>query len=267
MSVWISLVPVLALMQAPAPEITGPVIDAAGRQPIAGARVMLTRMDAGKTARGGMKLTTPSDENSRIVTTSEDGKFSFPVEVGGMYAVRVQCAGYLSYGDRGGLFYTVTAGRPVPPIVVELSTPAKISGKVVDDETDQPLEGWSVRAYSWRVVNDSRILSSTGGRSAMTDKTGHYELSDLTPGEYLLQASRQELQFEPAGTTEEFQSAPRTHQPAYYPGVERAEDATTLRATSGATLRDVDLKLRKGRSAAVRCQPKQVVTVCLSFPA
>jgi hypothetical protein len=247
-------------MQAPAqnsPEISGQVIDNSSKQPLAGARVALVQFGPGRSVPNDIfsKFESYADGEKGVqpATTGEDGRFHFPVKVGGQYALKVRREGYTNYGDAVARTYSIQAGEPLPQVVVGLDRPSSISGKVVDRETGEPLAGWSVLAWYWRVESGSRNLlpgSSVGGR---TDKDGHYEIRDLPAGEYVLSCFRRSNPFQPAGTAEQFRDGGvPTYLASYYPGVEREEEALVTTVLAGSVLENVDLKLTKRRAAAIR---------------
>jgi hypothetical protein len=64
---------------------------------------------------------------------------------------------------------------------------SSISGSVVDAVTSQPLKGANVWARSFQPGQGSRHFSS-----ASTDADGHFALSGLAPGRYMVSASRED---------------------------------------------------------------------------
>jgi len=63
-------------------------------------------------------------------------------------------------------------------VVADMTTPAAISGRVVDSRTDVPLAGVKVTAY--------HVGSTAPEASAMTDAQGQFTLNGLRGGDYRL---------------------------------------------------------------------------------
>jgi 5-hydroxyisourate hydrolase-like protein (transthyretin family) len=260
MSMWISLVPVLALMQAPAPvspEVTGHVFDNASKQPLAGARVALIQHEPNRGMRvdvfDNASAATNADQNVQMAVTGEDGRFRFAVVVGRMYALRVRREGYANRDETMVRVFIVKADEAISPAEIGLDRPAALSGRLMDRETGAPLSSCSIFASTWRTENGARALRAGHTTGAMTDKSGHYAISNLAPGDYVIWAHRGPKYSDPVGTVEEFRAGGEpTYVESYFPGVDRREEALPVTLLSGASLENIDLKLTKRRAAAIR---------------
>lgn len=243
-------------------EISGQVIDSSTKQPLAGARVVLFRWEEGTalmydTVTKAEPVAQPQDPKSGIfvMLTGDDGRFDFKTTAPSRFNVYARCKGYVGWGEDldTSKFFSVQPGQKVSDIIIAMVLPGSISGRVIDPETEKPVAGLSVTPMAWRVMDGSRALTFAAGGSA-TDKNGAYEIKNLRPGEYVLQASPAHGEkFVAAGTKEEFQDSDQlAYLRSYYPGVERREQAATVTLLPGVALDRIDFKLSKRRAAALR---------------
>ena len=176
---------VLALPDsAPPPQtrgaISGAVIDATTKQPVADADVQLT---GGEAVPGG-----------RRTTTGAQGRFAFGgLPAGNQYAIGVSRVGYFDghFGQRtpGRLSRALIVLREnevFADAIVYLYRPASIGGTVVD-RRGQPVSGAQVRVLTRATVAGALRLAA--GRGAATDERGVYRITDLTAGDYLVEAA------------------------------------------------------------------------------
>ena len=243
-------------------EISGKVIDSSSKQPLAGARVVLFRWAEGTTftydtvAKAEPEVQ-PQDPKSGIfvMLTGDDGRFSFKTTAPSNFNVYARCKGYVGWGEDPATskFLSIQAGQKLGDITIAMDMPGSISGRVIDAETEKPVPGLSVTPMAWHITDGSRVLVFSG-EGTTTDKNGAYEIKDLRPGEYVLEAMPAHGdKFVPAGTQEEFQkSAQLAYLRSYYPGVERREQAASVTLLPGVALDRIDFKLAKIRAAALR---------------
>jgi hypothetical protein len=181
--------------------ILGRVIDAGTGRPIPGARVMMTGAAAAERvtslAASGlismmemeMAMVGTGGPNAQRAIADADGRFVFRNLPKGAIPISASMPGYLP--GASGRYRHDGPSRPVEleegerriDVVVRMWKYASISG-VVLDEAGEPVVGVAVRALR-------RLTSGTGPRLQMgttvyTDDRGHYRLSALTPGEYLV---------------------------------------------------------------------------------
>ncbi len=243
-------------------EVSGKVIDSSTKQPLSGARVVLFRWAEGTTfmydtVTKAEPVAQPQDPKSGIfvMLTGDDGRFSFKTTAPAHFNIYARCKAYVGWGEdfATSKFLSVQAGQKVSDITVAMDMPGSISGRVIDPETEKPVAGLSVTPMTWRVMDGSRALTFAAGASA-TDKNGAYEIKNLRPGEYVLQAAAAHGEnFVTAGTKEEFQDSDQlAYLRSYYPGVEHREQAASVTLMPGVALDRIDFKLSKRRAAALR---------------
>jgi hypothetical protein len=157
----------LGLLQAPQETPSGVaaqgvVVDAASRQPVPGAAVLLMRPE--------------SLIGAQVVSTDIRGRFAFARVAPGGYRLRGERDGYL----RSDLTPLLNLGGQAPPAEVTLTlTPtAVISGRVTD-QFGEPISRVAVRAWTTRMAAE-----------AQTNDLGEYRLYGLAPGVYTISAAR-----------------------------------------------------------------------------
>lgn len=240
------LIVAIAMMLAPmqAPGVQGIVVDAATRQPVPAAAVLLIRPDALAAAL--------------LATTDDGGRFTFPKVAPGDYRVRAERDGYLRSEVSS---VTVGSGAAVSDVVLTLVPTAVISGRVTD-QYGEPVSRVYIRALTTRVVAETR-----------TNDLGEYRLFNLPPDVYIVSAEpypgpsiqggfmqtptpphpdapgegvgRSSLTavldagafIDPRALTRE------TYPTVFYPGTTERKTATPLKAGPGARLDGIDLRL------------------------
>ena len=256
----------LALLAAPAAaqdfaDLSGQVIDAATRQPVAGARVVLLRL-TDKSSYSHLIFDTPLSPDSPApdspvfsVETPDTGHFRIRTTTPATFMLFVSCPGYVKYGMdfETQRSYSVESGHSAPPISVELSPVVSVLGRVLDAATGAPLPGMTVDAMRWMVLDGARVLLQAGD-SASTGPDGSFEIKGLRSAEYVLQVSPQAREkFRPGGTAAEFRDhIVRDYARTWYPGVERREEAAAITPLPGAPLDRIDIKVGRRRTAAIR---------------
>lgn len=161
--------------------ITGVVIDAATKRPIAGALVYL-----------GMTNYGPVGERSRQITDAK-GRFVYTdLPAADIYFMNVSKAGYIDshYGDRGpsGLNFsnpkiTLAEGQWFDQATIMMWRPGSISG-TVSDERGEPVVGAFVRVIS--KIQVAGVAHLSAGSATTTDDRGRYRIAGLFPGAYLV---------------------------------------------------------------------------------
>jgi hypothetical protein len=164
---------------APAAQ-TGPApqTQAAGQAPARGQNAQ-----QGQRAAGG--------GGARNVTTGDDGSFTFPDVVAGIYRVRVDRDGFLSqeYGQRSwtgtGIPVTVQPNQTVSNMSFQLVQGGTIAGRILDENLE-PVAGIQVQSLTYAYQNGTRTLVTD--RQVQTDDRGEYRLYWLTPGDHYVSA-------------------------------------------------------------------------------
>ncbi len=155
-------------------RIAGVVLNAVNGQPVAGARVTIARVEH-------------RDQRVEFVT-GPSGRFAFPGFPQGKYELIGQRRGLLtqSYGQHGELASAIVTGpgQDTEGLVLRLSPPGIVSGKVVDD-AGEPAQAL-VELLSSAVVNGRRRLMKSSFKR--TDDSGEYRFS-VPAGAYYLVVS------------------------------------------------------------------------------
>ena len=168
--------------QTPMGTIGGQVVAAATGRPIAGARVLLSQADAGRTAM-----------------TDADGRFEFRSMFRGQYRLVASAAGYLNgaYNAEPLIGHTpvaVAPGGAITDLVIKLHRGGTIAGRIVDSK-DEPVVAGTVRAFRTSGGGSKTLLlpaSRSMGLSFSTDPTtktddrGEYRIIGVEPGEYAI---------------------------------------------------------------------------------
>ena len=236
--VWCCCLPLAAVAQAPvsAPSgvIAGMVADAARNTPIARAVVTLS------TAEG-----VPQEA---VAWTDASGRFAFGYLPPGRYQLSVTKSGYqaTAYGAipslRPPTIIQLGPGESRADFVLRMQVPSAVSGVVLDDNGD-PLANVQVQALrsGWR-RRKPRLLR---GASALTDSSGRYQLRGLAPGRYAFAVERVlggpvQLPSEAIAGQSRAQHAYATQ---YYPGTDRAAEASVLSIQPGQQVQQIDFQL------------------------
>ena len=177
---FLSLLIVTLLVQAPVRPsgLSGIVIKQDTGVPISRATVFL-QVDG-----------TPS--RGYIVTTSDDGKFSFMDVIPGSYRLAVTRDGYVpaeigTAGPEGcGAPITVEAGQQRTAISIAMAPAGAIAGRIYDRE-GEPASNVTVQAIKSTYQNGGRVLTSV--QTTQTNDIGEYRLFYLPPGRYLVGAA------------------------------------------------------------------------------
>ncbi len=184
-------------------------------------------------------------ETPHITSADKDGRFTLSSLTAGSYRIDARAPGYpvREYGQRragqGGVALTVAERDRLAGVDFSLSRGSAILGTVLD-EHGEPLESAKLHALQLRSV-DGRTVAVTL-RATSTDDRGHYRLSGLLAGRYLVSASddaalsgRQDVS---------------GYAPMFYPGVSEAVEATPI-ALDGEHDQLADLVYRPVRAVQV----------------
>lgn len=220
--------------------IAGTVTDAETHAPLAGIEV----------CSGGFCDATAADGTYEVVGLKSG---SYRVRFGGGWQ---ETAGYapVYYHDQqnweAAQKVTVAVGSTTGGIDQEMHKGGRITGTVVDDSTEAPLEGISVCA------EDPATYSYD---CASTDEFGEYELAGLRSGSYQVRFAHQNSY--PAGVNGDYA-------PQFYDDAASAAAATRVDVALGETASGVDAAMHKGGSiegvvtAASDHAPAANVSVC-----
>jgi protocatechuate 3,4-dioxygenase beta subunit len=183
-AVGVAIAPIVRLTaQTPAPPptgvITGVVVDATTRAPIADAVVALGGLPRGTTVQ------------SRQLTDAR-GRFAFiNLPANPRYTLSASRFGYLDGGflvegvpGRVASTVVVKDGEWVSGVTIAIGRAAAVGGRVVD-ERGEPVAGVFVRALAKLRVQGRDELAT--GPVTHTDDRGAYRLAGLAPGRYVIQ--------------------------------------------------------------------------------
>ena len=238
-----------AVAQNAAGVIQGTITRAGTPEPIPGVTVQLNIAQAARSA--GI---TPN-QTVLDTTTDEMGHFEFPNLVPGAYQLRYQLDGYFPASEEiksnvalgsivGNAGFRV-AGRGSVQILafrldvkqpVALGIPmipgGVISGRISDSD-GRPIVSGQVSAMVLTYTDGQRTLGNI--KSAMTNDRGEYRLFGLEPGEYYVRTEYRRPS--PSGTSlDTFR--------AYFPGVQTANDASTVSVRGGTESSGTNITIR-----------------------
>jgi hypothetical protein len=222
-------------MSAGTAAITGVVVDADTRAPVAGAIVYLA--DDGRF---------PVPVQSRQLTDAK-GRFGFvDVPAGSRFTLSASKSGYLDGGfsrsgsaSAGSAPMAVRDGEWVSDVRVTLRRPAALAGIVLDEHGD-PVVGVFVRVLSRIRFQSEDVL--VAGPMTTTDDRGAYRVGGLMPGRYVVQVPSVQATF-PATVAASGPAAANAAAPS--------DPAIDLDATSRLALRSFPSPLPPGGAQAL----------------
>lgn len=231
--------------------VEGRVVDALTQQPVGEARVVLLRDGQSYTsATWDLPVTAQYAADASVVSvrTNEFGVFRFEIDAPAKFRLFVSKEGYVRDNEN---WFDLREDRK--DLAVRLMPEAVISGRVIDVETQKPVQGFAVAAHSYRPSGGGRILMFAGTRGR-TDEEGRYRVASLPPGEYLLEFSPPSgASFEKLKPVEDFAADVRLgYGKSWYPGVNSADEAAPVHALAGGRVEGVDFKVARKPMAALR---------------
>ena len=150
--------------------IQGVVLDASGHEPLKKAQVMLN---------GGREPLT--------AMTDASGRFAFHELPAGTFWLNASKMGYNARNtlfQETGLQVALKSGEEKKDVEVMLVRGASVRGRVVDED-ETPLRGCAVMAAQPVYEHGKRILRVADSGNS-TSENGHYQISGLAEGDYLL---------------------------------------------------------------------------------
>ena len=231
--------------------VEGRVVDAVTQQPVGEARVVLLRDGQ---SYSFATWTTPVTENPAAdapvisVRTNDLGVFRFEVNTPAKFRLFVSKDRYVRDSESR---FDLSADRK--DLQIRLMPEAVISGRVIDVETQKPVQGFAVTAHSYRSTGGGRALLRTGD-PGKTDEEGRFRVAGLAPGEYYLELNPPlGAAFGKPKEVEDFANDARMdYGGLWYPGVARREEAAPVMVLAGGTVNGLDLKVARRRLAVIR---------------
>jgi 5-hydroxyisourate hydrolase-like protein (transthyretin family) len=255
-------------------RIEGTVLREGTTEPVPGARVTVTRVNASTgtavptagtigtflingtpnvppppapppaPAGGAVIPPPPAPQPAPIppVITDRTGKFVVPDLEGGAYRVAVTLNGYvkMEYGQRSfagqGTTLTLTPGETMKDLVIRMTRAGNVSGRL-SDESGQPASGVPVQLLKV-TYNPAGIRLFQQAGTARTNDRGEYRIYWITPGRYLLAAGTPPG-IPPGGGPGGNPTPNETPDPyvfTYYPGTNDQSRATVVDVKAGAEL-------------------------------
>lgn len=171
-----------ALVWAQTPEIRGVVIEPGIEHGVPDADIAIYEL-------GGSPVTPFGNQAQTLkrrvggVTTDSQGKFRFQPEQFGDYQVIASKEGYSGNATRASV--TLSADHPGREVLFLLGRTGEITGRVLDDETSEPLANYTIEAVGFFYKNG---VPRTAGSATLanTDNDGRFTVPDLDPGRYVV---------------------------------------------------------------------------------
>jgi hypothetical protein len=263
----------------PTGSIEGIVVRIGTGEPIAGARVILTRSIAGvPTTIGGVPVLAPPVSATAIISagsfgprpvqptsvpTDAQGRFVAPnVEAGG-YRITVAANGYArqDYGQKAfgtpGTVINVAAGQPLKDIVVRMTPAGNVTGRISDD-LGRPAVGAQVQLLRTSYGPNGQKQFQAAGTTRTNDR-GEYRLYWVTPGKYYLSGGAGTGPTRPVelgGTGESPNGLSESYALTYYHGAADLKYASSIEVQAGVELSAIDFnvpvqQLRKVRGRVI----------------
>jgi hypothetical protein len=164
-------------------KLVGEVIEKGNGKPVGGVRVLLERVDEGRSSSSFLKAT--GGRVAEAWSAKDTGRFVFGHLEDGLYDVVAGGVNLLGMGERGwsitrleGL--AVSEGREGFTVEVEVEPAGSVEG-VVTDSRGQPISNIPVWARSGRTGRWTSLVSET-----VSQASGAYEVSSLEPGTWTL---------------------------------------------------------------------------------
>lgn len=234
---FVALAPAVQPQSAtPSPEIQGSVIEYGTHLGLSGVQVTLLK--------NGEK------EPIRITATDSQGAFLLQPGDFGHYTVKVALDGYtfappdLSNISASSGAVVLTTGNPKEELHFTLVRPGEITGRVVDEETGEPVA--KVRVKSVASKNNGPILFLQG-MPILTDADGRFVIANVMPGSYVVEtvpAALGTAQITEKFSDEEVSQIDRDIEQAFWPGGGDLDSASPIQVAPGGSVSVGTLKVR-----------------------
>ena len=228
----------------PPPVLPSPV---AGQNPHSSQQVearlagYVTRTDTGaRVERALIELQPSSGGPSPRTSTDGFGQFEFTGLAPGEYRVTATAAGLVSADATVarpsgiGTLVQLREGQRDGRVDLLLAPMSTIEGQVLDD-SHKPSAGVTVELLQLRLAAGRPVLmpGPQGRKTGRTDATGRYRVADLLPGDYYVRASSGSLGTSSPDNTVFPADGSLGYVSTYFPGTDRALNATPVRVEVG----------------------------------
>jgi len=221
----------------PSPEIQGTVVEYGTHLGLSGVQVILLK----------------NGEKDPVTTTATDSQGAFSLRPGdfGHYTVKVAMDGYnlappdLSNISASSGAVVLTTGNPKEELHFTLVRPGEITGRVVDEETGEPVA--KVRVKIVPSKSNTQILVLAGGIPILTDTEGKFVIANVIPGNYVVEtlpAALGTTQISAEFSDQEETQVDRDIEQAFWPGGGDLDSASPLQVASGGSVSVGTLKIR-----------------------
>lgn len=222
----------VAAAQTPA-RVEGRVVSTTG-EPIRKATVRLIL--TGQPSRAFIEMSGP------------DGHFLFENLTAGRYALTSQKPGYSpSATPAANVAITLAAGENRRNLEITLTPLAVVTGRITDADGD-PVSNARVQLFRRAYVRGKMVVQMA--MAAQSDDRGEYRLINVAPGRYYVGAGETPIGVNPNEVRGP--SALESSLPTYHPGSANTSGALLVIAKAGIETSNVDVRLQRGRTRAVR---------------
>ena len=226
-------------------SIEGRVRRTGDEEPIAGAKIVLTRT----ASEGGGSANSSAASAEISVITDSEGRFAIRNVPIGSYRLAASRSGYIgrSYGQRGrsgnGVAFNLAAGQEMKDVAFLLTRQGSINGRIRSDN-GEPVEGVTVQLQRYGYTPDGRRILDTV-KSATTTDRGEYRLYWIDPGRYYLLVSGRD-------NRQSFKIDDVAYTPTYYGSVVDPGEALAIDIHSGEDLEAIDVALSQQQHRVYR---------------
>lgn len=198
----------------------------------------------------GPQMVMTSMQNTKTVTTGNDGSFVLEDLEPGNYQLMGDKAGFVrtNYGatstTAAPTILRLGAGEELKDITIRMNPTAILTGRVVDED-GEPMERIQVMAMTQSFMSGKK--SWMPAANMQTNENGEFRLTGLNAGKYLIMA--QALRIGPMGDTGTVQQGKEEYAyiNTFHPGVESADQAQQINVGIGQEFHVGQIRLIKTR--------------------
>ncbi len=180
-------------------------------------------------------VTLKSGKVDRATASDAEGRFRFEGVPPGQYRLKTVRQGFLPDESQ----FEVSLGESATDVELSLTPQAVLAGRVVDEDGD-PVPETDVDFQRVSKGKRPRFLESGG---MQTDAEGHFLITELQAGRYYLKA---------ASKTLAVASGKEAYVETFYPNGLDMDSALPLDLNAGVELRNLEIRLRRAQTSAVR---------------